>query len=188
MILFHNDENISIKDSPLICYHFPQKWLSKLIFLFILNFGRVMEPHGSLRPRISVKQQHAAFVNLSYIFQPDSIFPYWNIYGRCFSTRTFCTVYFTQAQVHSSVNGECVKYSCFHYLRSLKNQIPMLTYQKIYKTVNLKYICFYIAQFRFVLWEFPEGYSIGVKRLILISVGQKVSRKRKSQQNCYFCF
>lgn len=33
-----------------------------------------MEPHGSLRPRISVKQQHAAFVNLSYIFQPDNIF------------------------------------------------------------------------------------------------------------------
>lgn len=27
-----------------------------------------MEPHGSLRPRISVKQQHAAFVNLFYIF------------------------------------------------------------------------------------------------------------------------
>lgn len=27
-----------------------------------------MEPHGSPRPRISVKQQHAAFVNLFYIF------------------------------------------------------------------------------------------------------------------------
>jgi len=33
-----------------------------------------MEPHGSLRPHISVTQQHDAFVNFSYIFQPDCIF------------------------------------------------------------------------------------------------------------------
>lgn len=61
-----------------------------------------MEPHGSLRPRISVKKQHAAFVNLSYIFQPDNIFSLLKHLQQMFLHQEFLQVYLTQAQVLQS--------------------------------------------------------------------------------------
>jgi len=111
----------------LICYHSSQKQLSKLIFLFILNFGRVMEPHGSLRPRVSVKQEHAAFVNLSYIFLPDNIFSQFKRLRQMFLHQDFLhSLFHTRSGSPVPSMVKCQVW-CFCYFHSLKSKIRKLT-------------------------------------------------------------
>lgn len=194
MILFHNDENIAIKASPLICYHFPQKWLSKLIFLFILNFGRVMEPHGSLRPRISVKQQHAAFVNLFSIFQPGSIFSLLEHLWQMFLHQDFLHSLF-----HTSSGSQFWQWwMCQEEMFSLsslsKDKDPPADPLETMLLENLKtswskiYLVLYKTVEVLSYGSSLGEYSISAKHVILIGVGLRFPKRGKANKKGYFCF
>lgn len=75
VILFHKDENISIKERPLICYRILQEWLSKCIFP--LHF-ELWQWNVSWRPTVLVKHQHREWVS-RWIHAPSKkchLFPF----------------------------------------------------------------------------------------------------------------